>query len=405
MRRLHSRIRLAVSTAVVALCGTAMLGTGAPLVASGSTVSASVWLQTMDSCKQALGDAQYQVVGDGGVDMTVTTAPATKQSLSSSNCPLQQGDCSSMKTGCLQITGLAPGSYRIHETRTPKPDTSNPEGYAACNGGSACQRQEIALTISSSGTASARVTNVYPDGTVAVYPSGKPAYAGTTKDPIVVHNFGLAKPGKGGVQCDGDSDADDHLTGSPSSRCAYPEGQESSACMPFPWSCTLAPWTVTTTSTTTSSTTTDSSSTTTSTTDTTTSTGTTTTTTTTDTTTSTDTTTTDTTTSSTTTTTTTTTAACGITGTSSGKLKKGTTKKFSMTAAAGTLHTTVSWSPAATVRLRVVDPNSKVIAETTTTAGTALSLDMPALQAGRYSLQLKLSGVSSVMYTLAATHC
>src|SRR4029077_6068827 len=41
------------------------------------------------------------------------------------------------------------------------------------------------------------------------------------------------------LQCDGDADADDHLTGSPSGHCDYPESQEASACQPYPWSCTL----------------------------------------------------------------------------------------------------------------------------------------------------------------------
>ncbi len=363
MRRLGLRIRLAVSTAVLAVCAAALVGAGAPLVAAGSSGSATVWLQTMDSCKQALGGAGYQVVGDG-VDLRLTTASATKQSLSSSTCPLQQGDCSSIRTGCLQIPNLAPGTYRIHELKTPKADTSNPEGYAACNGGSACQRQDVDLTVSSSGSASARVTNVYPDGTVAVYPSGRSGYAGTAKDPVVVHNFGLAKPGSNGnAECDGDGDADDHSTGSPSGHCGYPEGQESSACQPFPWSCTLAPITPPPAPTTTDTTTT------------------------------------------TTTSTTTTTAGCGITATGTGKVKKGTTTKVGLTTtAAGALHVTVSWSPVGTMRLRVVDHASTTVAETTAT-GTSLTLDTAALAAGRYSLQLKLSGTRSVAFSLAASHC
>src|SRR5207237_9275857 len=75
-------------------------------------------------------------------------------------------------------------------------------------------------------------------------------YPGTRPHPIVTHNFWLARPGYNGAsQCDGDSDADDHSTGSPSSHCQYlPETAEASACQPYPWSCTLG-----TTSSTTSS--------------------------------------------------------------------------------------------------------------------------------------------------------
>jgi len=85
-------------------------------------------------------------------------------------------------------------------------------------------------------------------GTSVSYPAaaahaGTSFYAGTKSDPIVVHDFGLAAPSSNpALRCDGDGDADDHLTGTPSSHCAYPEGQESSACTPYPWSCTLGFW-------------------------------------------------------------------------------------------------------------------------------------------------------------------
>ena len=206
----------------------------------------SITLQTMDSCKQALGGAEYQLTG-GGVDIRATTPSQTKVRVAStSTCPLQQGDCSSISVGCTTFDGVpVPGTYRIHETRTPAPDTSNPEGYAACNGGSACRSQVVDVSVGSSGGVQAQVTNVYPDGVSATYPTaaqhgGVSHYAGTRGDPIVVHNFGLAPPNPDpSLQCDGDGDADDHLTGSPSGHCNYPESQESSACAPYPWSCTL----------------------------------------------------------------------------------------------------------------------------------------------------------------------
>jgi hypothetical protein len=91
--------------------------------------------------------------------------------------------------------------------------------------------------VGSGGGLSAIVTAVYPDGTTATWPSTG-SYSGTPSDPIVFHDFGLAAPGSAhNAQCDGDGDADDHLTGTPSSHCAYPEPQEASACQPFPWSC------------------------------------------------------------------------------------------------------------------------------------------------------------------------
>ncbi len=246
MKTSRSRTRLVLSILIVA-AGCAGIGISSAPTSAGAAGTTRLVLQTMDSCKQALGGAAYQLTG-GGVDIRVSGASMTKQRVAStSTCPLQQGDCASIQVGCITFTGVpAPGVYRIHETRTPAPDTSNPEGYAACNGGSACRSQVVAVTVDSSGNVQARVTNVYPDGVSATYPTasqhgGVSYYAATDSDPIVVHNFGLAPPNPDpSLQCDGDGDADDHLTGSPSGHCNYPDNLASSACTPFPWSCTLA---------------------------------------------------------------------------------------------------------------------------------------------------------------------
>jgi hypothetical protein len=242
----RSRLRFIVSALILA-AGCLGIGISSAPVPAGASGSTSLVLQTMDSCKQALGGAAFQLTG-GGVDIRASAPLRTKQRVASSNtCPLQQGDCVSVPVGCMTFPGVpVPGTYRIHETRTPDADVSNPEGYAACNGGSACRSQVVDVTVASSGGVQARVTNVYPDGVSATYPiaaqhGGVSAYAATAGDPIVVHNFGLAPPNADpSLQCDGDSDADDHLTGSPSSHCNYPDSLASSACRPFPWSCTLA---------------------------------------------------------------------------------------------------------------------------------------------------------------------
>ncbi|HEY7416128.1 MAG TPA: hypothetical protein VH593_13120, partial [Ktedonobacteraceae bacterium] len=81
------------------------------------------------------------------------------------------------------------------------------------NGGSACRSENAAFTINSSGIVSGMTTNIFPDGKSTTYPSSGQA-RGTQSDPIVFHNFML-----GNGSCDGDHDADDHLTGSPSSHC------------------------------------------------------------------------------------------------------------------------------------------------------------------------------------------
>jgi hypothetical protein len=57
------------------------------------------------------------------------------------------------------------------------------------------------------------------------------------------------------------------------------------------------------------------------------------------------------------------------------------------------------------MRLVLVDRSTSATVAQTTATGTALSLDAGSLAAGRYSLQLKLSGAKSVAFTLAVTHC
>ena len=222
---------LAVVVLTVFAVGAGLLGQWAHAgAASGS--GATIVVQTMDSCKQTLGGAAYSLTG-GGVSMSAA-APAGRGSLSSTTCPLEHGNCSA--GGCVSFTGVPAGTYEIRTTKTPPPNTSNPEGYAPCEGGSACRSQVASVTVSAGGGVSATVSNVYPDGTTTNF-----SFSGTSSDPIVFHDFGLAAPGSStNAQCDGDSDADDHLTGSPSSHCAYPEGQEASACQPFPWSCFLS---------------------------------------------------------------------------------------------------------------------------------------------------------------------
>jgi hypothetical protein len=194
----------------------------------------------MDSCKQALGGAAY-VVSGSGASITVTTPSGPGGSVAAAaGCPLQQGNCTGAAHGCVSFTAPAPGTYTIRTTVTPPPNATNPEGYAPCEGGSACRSEEATLTVGSGGSVSATVAAVYPDGSTVTWPSTG-SYSGSASNPIVFHDFGLAAPGSAhNAQCDGDGDADDHLTGSPSGHCAYPEAQETSACQPFPWSCTLS---------------------------------------------------------------------------------------------------------------------------------------------------------------------
>ena len=235
MKLSRFRFVIGMMTLIVSVTAGLVVSLGGDSQPSAKAASTGAWIQTMDSCKNALGGASYEVVGTG---ITVATPPASPGGIPGTptstpgvggGCPLEQGTCSATNRGCIQLPALGPGTYTIRETVTPPANVSNPGGYAPCEAGSACRWQKAVLTIGSGGSTKATVTNAAPDGSVTTF-----SFAGTQNDPILFHNFGL-----GSGSCDGDNDADDHLTGTPSSQCNYPENQEASACQPFPWSCTV----------------------------------------------------------------------------------------------------------------------------------------------------------------------
>jgi hypothetical protein len=239
MRSLRLRAFVAVLSLAAAAACAELATEPSPVSAGSSGGGGGIWVQTMDSCKQALGGATY-VLSGAGVSATATTPAGGPGSVGpATGCPLEQGSCGAQGHGCVSFAIPAPGTYTLRPTTTPPANATNPEGYAPCEGGSACRSEVATVTVGAGGSVRATVTNVYPDGTTVTWPSTG-AYAASTRDPIVFHDFGLAAPGSASnSQCDGDSDADDHLTGTPSSRCAFPEALEGSACQPFPWSCTL----------------------------------------------------------------------------------------------------------------------------------------------------------------------
>jgi hypothetical protein len=223
--------RLRTAFAVVALIAgslSAAVLTSSARAGAASGGGATIFVQTMDSCHQILGSAVLSMTGG-----SVATTPAGHGTASGAGCPVPKGTCSAGP--CASFTGVPDGTYRIITTKTPPANASNPEGYAPCEGGSACRSQWADVTVSG-GSVSATVSNVYPNNKTTTF-----SFSGSSGDPVVFHDFGLAAPGSAGnAQCDGDSDADDHSTGSPSGSCAFlPESAESSACQPFPWSCTL----------------------------------------------------------------------------------------------------------------------------------------------------------------------
>jgi len=232
-RRSIRRLRTPVAALGIGLAVAFCLGHD---VVPAHAASTSVWIQTLDSCKHTLGGSKFNVTDSSlSINLTVTTPSTGLTSVGSGGCPVQRGDCSSATNGCVLVTGLPPNdSFQIRQTATPPPNSGNPLGYAPCNAGSACRSETADFSIDGSGNVAASTTNADPDGSVVTYPNGG-TFAGTASDPIVFHDFGL-----GSGSCDGDSDADDHLTGTASSHCQYlPESAEASACQPYPWSCTL----------------------------------------------------------------------------------------------------------------------------------------------------------------------
>jgi hypothetical protein len=185
-----------------------------PARAIGSS-SRTISVQTFDSCQHAMGGASFQLSGNGlqlhagpapGVGIHRLMGPPLY-------CPLQRGNCALTSIGCVSFVIPVPASgtatYRIKET-TPAPQS------VPCDGGSVCSGGPVTATvqINAAGNISATVLNIDPDRTSVTWPTQGAPYAATLTDPIVVHDFML-----GNGNCDGDHDADDRLTGSPSSHC------------------------------------------------------------------------------------------------------------------------------------------------------------------------------------------
>jgi hypothetical protein len=179
------------------------------------SVTRAVWLQVMDSCQQAIPGATFKLSGNGLKSVQGPAPGSEPQTVkrTGGNCPLQRGNCAKVSTGCLTwsvpIPAQGTATYQISEI-------SSAHNYVPCTGGSVCSGGPLTgtLTISSSGNVAATIHNVYPDKASVTWPTSGSPYTATKTDPITVHNFGL-----GTGSCDGDNDADDHLTGSPSSHC------------------------------------------------------------------------------------------------------------------------------------------------------------------------------------------
>ncbi len=156
--------------------------------------SVTVYLQVMDSCKQALPFAKFTLVAPNGTTIaTGTSAGSSRVTVSSGTCVLQRGNCATVPTGCVKFIIASPttGTYKIKEHSTS----------VSVSG--------ISFLENPVWPTAARTTTTYPtvSGVIGTF-------KGTQTDPIVFHNFQL-----GTGSCDGDHDKDDFLTGSASSHC------------------------------------------------------------------------------------------------------------------------------------------------------------------------------------------
>jgi hypothetical protein len=181
-----------------------------PGVHASAASAQTVWIQTLDSCRHATPGARQTLDGSSVIGPGGGTGEAN---VGSGPCPLPRGSCTVTTVGCASFTVPIPTGAPVTHTITQTAAQAAPNSVP-CTGGSACRSEQASFTISSTGVVQARTTNVYPDGFQAWYPSQTGFFAGTQKDPVIFHDFVL-----GTGSCDGDGDADDRLTGTPSVHC------------------------------------------------------------------------------------------------------------------------------------------------------------------------------------------
>ena len=196
-----------VTSAVGSACALGAASAAISIPVHAASVSrTTVWLQTLDACRQAVPGGSFLLSGHN-VSQEAGPAAGTKLATvdPTTQCPLQHGNCATVPTGCVSWSLAIPASgsttYVIRQSTAPT-------GYVGCTGGADCRDQFVQLTVDSTGAASATVTNIYPDGTSVVWPSSG-SYAATAADPIVFHDFNLGSGSCGSV---------------PSSHCAHTGG-------------------------------------------------------------------------------------------------------------------------------------------------------------------------------------
>jgi len=236
--------------AILAVIGAAAfvsldLGTASAAPVRPRTVT--VWIQSSDSCMEALPGATFIVNGPGIVNRLTGTTPGTLPAgipgYVHGQCPIPHGSCVKSSTGCVTAVLNVPARGTNVYTITPR--TVNVAGYlngiailtpkqylrkgaysrnysyAQCEGGSDCARgPEIAtVRVSSNGSVSATTQNINPDG-FRDAPWGP--FTGAQSNPIMYHFFGASAPNDYSMVCNQAIRAHDpvrsrenHMTGNP----------------------------------------------------------------------------------------------------------------------------------------------------------------------------------------------
>jgi hypothetical protein len=227
--------RVAATLLMLTTCFVLLLPSRANAATAQNTVT--LWLQATDSCKEGLSGASFSLVG---ASRLATVAPATRGTSrttigsASSGCPITQGNCAQAATGCTEWNIPVPGAGSVTYTIVEKTTnatangitfTENPTGpggspllgFEACDGGSACHSESGIVTVRSSGSMSATVSNVAPDRSVQNYGP----FAGTSNDPVLFHNYEVGSDTSDACVAHAGNVQMNYGTGTQSGHCRY----------------------------------------------------------------------------------------------------------------------------------------------------------------------------------------
>ena len=152
------------------------------------------WLQKMDSCREALPGAMFEISGNGIHWIVGPTPGEGPQTVASGDpCPLQHGNCVTISTGCLAIDFAVPvvgtETYTITEIKSP-------HGYVSCVVSDIrCRKRPavVTLTIDATGQMYARTREAGAHGASLTFPVNRSSFGGTRTDPVLIYNYRIGK--------------------------------------------------------------------------------------------------------------------------------------------------------------------------------------------------------------------